>query len=294
MDGAALGADVPTPGQHVRERVELGAPSRPQSSAGGQGRVGIGDRRPRRAGAAHPAEVAGDQPDDRPRVLGRHEPDLCGFEVLVGRRHPLLCGREIHPQLHAVEESASLQQILRRHLAVDDAGARRHPLRGPVGDDPAPAVGVTVADLPVHHVGHGFEPAVGMVGRSLGLAGRVFHRSHVVEHQERIGEAEVDAGGRSPHLEPLAFEERRRVDDVDDGACWLAVGRIDAGKDRGVGGHQCGHRGASVRSVPRGTAGRAVRIPVRRSLTSAGLERLRRSARCRSGPRRGSRGCRPR
>ena len=65
-----------------------------------------------------------------------------------------------------------------------------------------------MTDLAVHHVGHGFEASVGMVGRSLGLAGRVLHRSHVIEHQERVGDAEVDACGRPPDLEPLTFEER--------------------------------------------------------------------------------------
>ena len=93
-----------------------------------------------------------------------------------------------------------------------------------------------MTDLAVHHVGHGFEAAVGMVGRSLGLAGRVLHRPHVIEHQERVGQAEVDACGRAPDLEPLAFEERRRIDDIEDRAAGLALGRIDARKDRGVGG----------------------------------------------------------
>ena len=67
-------------------------------------------------------------------------------------------------------------------------------------------------DLAVHHVRHRLEAAVRMIGSALGLARRVLDGAHVVQQQERVRQAEVDAGGRATDLEPLAFEEPRCVD----------------------------------------------------------------------------------
>ena len=42
---------------------------------------------------------------------------------------------------------------------------------------------------PVQHVGHGLEAAVRVIGRALGLARGVLHGPHLIEQQERIGQA---------------------------------------------------------------------------------------------------------
>ena len=70
-------------------------------------------------------------------------------------------------------------------------------------------------DLAVDHVGHGLEAAVRMVGRALGLAGRVLHGAQVIQQQERIGQAKVDPGEGAAHLEALAFQEPGSVDHRD-------------------------------------------------------------------------------
>ena len=77
---------------------------------------------------------------------------------------------------------------------------------------PPPPFESRCSDLAVQHVGHGLEAAVRVVGRALGLARRVLDGAHVVEQQERVGEAKVDAGERPAHLEALALEEPGRVD----------------------------------------------------------------------------------
>ena len=59
----------------------------------------------------------------------------------------LVLGRQVHPELEAVEQPAGLDQLLRRRLDVQEAGAGGHPLRGAVGDHAAAAVGVLVDEL---------------------------------------------------------------------------------------------------------------------------------------------------
>jgi hypothetical protein len=63
----------------------------------------------------------------------------------------------------------------------------RHPLGGAVGDEPTAAVGIAVFEHPVHHVGDRLKSSMGMVRRSLCLAGCVLNRTHVVQEDERIG-----------------------------------------------------------------------------------------------------------
>ncbi len=253
----------------------------------------VRDRRARHPRPLRVAQVAGDQPDDRAGVVGRHEPDAVRPEVLIGGIGPLLVGREVDPQLDAVEEAAALQQVLGRHLAVHDAGTGRHPLRGAVGDHAAPAVRIAMTDLAVHHVRHRLEPAMRVVRGALRLARGVLDRTHVVQQQERIGEAQVDAGGRAADLEPLALEELRSVDHAVDRARRPALGRIDARQRRRIRGDQGRHRVLLL--TVRRTAGRSWSIPVTSGCpTSRGPCGRRRSARDRSRGRGRSRGRRRR
>ena len=170
-------------------------------------------------GTADLPEVAGDQPHHGAGVLAGEQADLLGLEVLVARAvdHFWAAGRLTHSWMPWNRPPPSSRSC-GGHLAVDHAGAGGHPLGGAVGDHAAAAVRVAVPHLAVDHVGHGLEPAVRMVGRALGLAGRVLDRAHVVEHQERVGETQVDPRGGSPDLESLAFQELRCVHDGVDGA----------------------------------------------------------------------------
>ena len=117
---------------------------------------------------------------------------------------------QVHPELDAVEQAAGLHQPLRRRLDVEDAGAGGHPLGVAVGDRAAAAVGVLVVEDAVDHVGDGLEAAVRVPRRALGLAGRVLHLAHLVHHDERVEQAEVDAGERAAYREALPLEALRR------------------------------------------------------------------------------------
>jgi hypothetical protein len=72
-----------------------------------------------------------------------------------------------------------------------------------------------VLHLAVEQVGDGLEAAVRMVGRTLGLARAVLDRAHLVEHEERVGRAEVGARlrERPVHGEACALERGGRTDD---------------------------------------------------------------------------------
>jgi hypothetical protein len=109
-----------------------------------------------------------------------------------------------------VEQAARDHQAFGRALDVEDARAGGHPLGVAVGDRPAAAVGVLVLEGPVDDVRDGFEPAVRVPGRALGLAGRVFDLAHLVHVHEGIELGQVDPGERAADGEALALEAARR------------------------------------------------------------------------------------
>ena len=158
-----------------------------------------------------------------PPSCGRDESDLAGSDVLVARRRPLLCLRQVDPQLDAVEEATRDHQGLGRRLDVQDAGARRHPLRIAVRDHSPAAVRVAVLEGAVHDVGDGLEAAMRMPGRAFRLAGRVLDLPHLVHVDERVELAEIHAVERATHREAVALEPPGCARDADDSA--LARGR---------------------------------------------------------------------
>src|SRR5262249_8110566 len=105
-----------------------------------------------------------------------------------------------------------------------------------VGDQAAAAVGIAVAEGPVHDVGDGLKAAVRVPGRALRLAGCVLDGSEVVEQQEGVGPAQLMAGKGPAHLEALALERGNGGDDLLDRALagdgWVGLG--DAGEGEGV------------------------------------------------------------
>jgi hypothetical protein len=162
-----------------------------------------------------------------------------------------------------VEQPALVDQLGRRLLDVLDPGRGRHPLRGAVRDEAAPAGGVLVLERAVDDVGDRLEPAVRMPRGALRLAGRVLDGAHVVEEQERVGQGQVDAREGAPDLEPLAFEVALGGHDLGDAA---PVGvrlrqQREAGQGQRVGHH--GRHGVLPRSGAR--PGRAVHCSPERS-----------------------------
>jgi hypothetical protein len=159
--------------------------------------------------AGMPADVAGDHPDQRARVSGGHQGDVVGVDALVGRWDHLALGGQIHPQLHAVEQSPGDHQLLRRGLDVQDARACRHPLGGAVLDRPATTVGILVLKASVDHVSHGFESAMRMPGGALRLTGRILHLAHLVHVHERIQLRQWHSRESAMHRKTLALQPSR-------------------------------------------------------------------------------------
>jgi redox-sensitive bicupin YhaK (pirin superfamily) len=85
---------------------------------------------------------------------------------------------------------------------VEDAAAGRHPLRVAVGDLAAPAVAVLVLEHPVDDVSDGLEATVRMPRRALRLARGVLHLAHLVHHDERVEQGEVEYAPGEPKGTP--------------------------------------------------------------------------------------------
>ena len=160
-------------------------------------------------------DLARDDPQQRAAVVRGEQRDAAGADVLVAGRHPLLRRGKVDPQLEAVEEPATGDQLLRRTLDVEDAGAGGHPLGVAVGDQAATAVRVLVLEGAVDHVGDGLEAAMGMPRRALGFAGRVLHLTHLIHVDERVDERGIGAREGAPHRESFALESVRRGGDAD-------------------------------------------------------------------------------
>ena len=80
----------------------------------------------------------------------------------------------------------------------------------------------------VDHVGDGLEAAVRVPRRALRLARRVLDLAHLVEVDERVEVAEVDAGERAADREALALEARGARRDAADRAL-AGDGRVGLG-----------------------------------------------------------------
>ena len=127
-------------------------------------------------------------------------------DVLVARMRQLVLTRQVHPQLHTVEQPTRLDEVLRRSLDVQDPGARGHPLRVSAADGATAAARILVLHDPVDHVGHRLESAVRMPRRSLRLTGCVFDLAHLIHMNERVEQGEVYTGECSPNRETLTLE----------------------------------------------------------------------------------------
>ena len=150
-----------------------------------------------------------------------------------------------------MEEAAGPQQLVGRHLVVEDARAGRHPLRRAVRDDPSPAIRIGVPERSVEDIRDRLEPAVRVPRRALRLARRVLDGADVVEEEEGIGDVAPRAREGPAYGEAFALELRRRGDDLDhrpiDGERW--VWSRDAREDEEVG----DGRGRHAAGVPQGS-----------------------------------------
>ena len=107
-----------------------------------------------------------------------------------------------------MEEAAAFDEFCRRCLDVQDARTGRHPLGRAIGDQTAAAVGILVGEPSVDHVGDGLEPAVRMPVGAPGLAGFVFHLTHLVHVHEWVQRGGADPGKRPDDGKALALVAR--------------------------------------------------------------------------------------
>jgi hypothetical protein len=186
------------------------------------------------------AELPGDDADERTAVVGGQQRDVGALDRLIPRGSELVLLRQVHPELDAVERPAAFDQFCRWRFDVQDAGARRHPLRRAVGDQPATTVRILVREPAVDHVGDRFESAVRMPVGPPGLAGLVFHLAHLVHVHEWVQRGGADPGERADHRKSFALIAVRPGGDRPDRT--LGVGRTGRGHPRQCQ-CVCGYRG---------------------------------------------------
>ncbi len=154
-------------------------------------------------GAAVQHERAGDD-FDFAALRQRHPRDLARGNVAIAGRLHFFLRWKIEPQL----EPAHAALALLRHLGVDDAARRRHPLHVAGAEIPAVAQMILVAHVAVEHVGDRFESAVRMRWEARDVIVRVIG-VELIEHQERIhilaalaaeAAAQLDAGAVGSRL----------------------------------------------------------------------------------------------
>jgi hypothetical protein len=128
-----------------------------------------------------------------------------------------------------VEQAAGHDEVLGRRLDVQDSCSGCHPLGGAVLDQPTATVGILVLELPVDHVGDGFEAPMRMPRRAFRLARCVLDLSHLIHVNERIEIGQAHACKRASDRESFAFEAARRHGHV---TCRSQGGRVYAGQAR--------------------------------------------------------------
>jgi len=177
-------AEMTLPVQDVGETVGLGRDRQVQTASGLELGVKVedGDVRPDgRDGTqgltcdqVHHAEVHGNGRDSARGIF------------LIMRRRVFIPPRKIDPKLDAVQFASSLVKMFFRHLGVHHPGSGGHPLHIAGVEHAGMPVGIAVAEASRQKVGDGFEPPVGVFGRSLGLAWPVLAGPHLVQKQEWI------------------------------------------------------------------------------------------------------------
>ena len=161
----------------------------------------------------------------------RDRRNLARGNVAIGRRLHLFARRQVDPQLEPAHAACGLL----RHLGMNDAARRRHPLHV-TGAEVAPiAEAVLVTHVPVEHVGDGLEPAMRMRGETRQVVVRVVGEE-LVEHQERI--------------ESLVLATAEAAAQLDAGAVGGGHG-LDHGLQLARSGHGCSCRVAEFRRIRR-------------------------------------------
>src|SRR5439155_17172539 len=130
--------------------------------------------------------------------------------AILGTAHLLSCG-QVEPELKPADP---LGPDL-RHLLVENAAARGHPLNVTGPDAAAVAERILVLDLPFPDDRDRLDPAVWVVGEARLVGGRV-GRLEMVEEQEGIEVVEAAGADAPPEMDAGPFDDRLRGHDLRD------------------------------------------------------------------------------
>lgn len=128
-------------------------------------------------------QLSADDAGDRAVVITDLRYLVPGSVLVVRRRH-LQRGGQVCPQLKPVH--GPFRRSF-RHLLMDDAAARRHPLHGPRAQNPGVAQAILVLHAPGENVRNGLNTSVGMPGESglvvlSAIVSEIIEKKKGVEH----------------------------------------------------------------------------------------------------------------
>ena len=193
----------------------------PERRAGGQGDVHELRRDGQSLdGADEPsvAALAGDHADARAGVdLGLGQP--IGAQLAILRPAHLVARRQVEPQLQPGDAFGAHL----RHLLVQDAAARAHPLDVAGPDRPAVPERIAVGDLAVADERHRLDAAVRVIGEARFVVGGL-GRLEVIEQEKGIEVVEAARAEAAPQVHARPLDDRLRRDDLRHWARGLAHG----------------------------------------------------------------------
>ena len=170
-----------------------------------------------RASPEFPADYAHVRP-----VVIRDGWDVAGGDVLVARRGHLQRRGQVRPQLEAVHPPL---RIPLRHLLVDDAAARGHPLHVAGAQRAGVAEAVAVRDFAGEHVGDRLDAAMRMPRKSVEEIRRTIV-PEIVEQQERIELGGIAEPESTVQLDACPLHGRGRLGNALDGSDGHALGLL--------------------------------------------------------------------
>src|SRR5206468_10450050 len=102
-----------------------------------------------------------------------------------------------------------------RHFFMHDPTSGRHPLEVPSADAAGVSQGILVLDLSSQHIGHRFDPSMGMQGKP-GLIVTRMGGLKVIQQQKWIKIVQLWCSNTSFESDSRAFGDRLRLDDLFD------------------------------------------------------------------------------
>src|SRR5213078_1000192 len=209
-----LRIEVALPLEDVREDRVSGLHRMPEGAPGRDRHVEVlGFRHDLTHRAAHAGDLAADDADGR--ALGRLRlRDVVPLHLAVARVHHLVARGEVRPELEAPHPALA---VALRHLLVDDAAARRHPLHVSRRDDAAVPEAVPVLHVARQHVRDRLDAAVRVPGEPADVLGRVV-RAEVVEEEERVELRHLVVAEHPLQVDAGALDGRLRLPDLLDPA----------------------------------------------------------------------------